>query len=87
MFHLMKFVRPVGGKQNQFARLNLILFLSAGDIQRIIQYPQQLPFCVQMGRAVLHSVDKDAHTVNLVLRHDFQFFHGGSSRKRFAFVS
>lgn len=74
--HFMKLMGPVGREQNQFSGVDLIFFLCAGDIQWSIQHPEKLPLWMKVGRAVLHRVDKNPHAINLVLRNNFQFFHG-----------
>ena len=73
----MKFMGLAGVEQQHLPRCKRLPDRAGGDQQRTLHDPDQLPFRVNMGRAVVHRVKKQAESLdlwvldNLILVHAF----------------
>ena len=73
--HAAEFVESARGKEEQVSLLRHGPLRSQPDGEPALGDPDQLPLLVEVGRAVVHGIKKDADPVDLAVTDDLQFFH------------
>ena len=75
LLHTAKLMEPARGKEEQVSLHRHGPLRSQPDGEPALGDPDQLPLLVEVGRAVVHGVEKNADPVDLAVTDDLQFFH------------